>query len=136
MITTRTTARLRGLRMSPRKVRLMIDLVRGMKAEEAVAQLRFSPKVAARPVMKLVQSAIANAVHNHDIDRATLKIVESFVDGGPTMYRFTPRAMGRSAPIRKRTSHITVVLEGTVTTKEKSKKEEKVKEEKVVEKEI
>ncbi len=115
-----TTAKLRYLRMSPRKVRLLIDLVRGMTVTQALTELRFSKKVGARPVAKLIQSAAANAMHNHDMIEASLVIRDAFVDGGPILYRATPRAMGRSAPIRKRTSHITVTLSGEI-------KEQKVK---------
>ena len=107
-----TTARLRSLRMTPRKVRLLIDLIRGMKVQDAINQLAFSTKQAAKPVLKLLQSAIANAKHNHDMNGETLVIKTAFVDGGRTLHRSMPRAMGRATPIRKRTAHITLVLEG------------------------
>lgn len=107
-----TTARLRYARMSPRKARLLIDVIRGLQVDAALTQLAFSGKVAARPVTKLLQSSIANAIHNHQMKPETLVVAKAFVDGGPILYRATPRAMGRSAPIRKRTSHITIVLSG------------------------
>ncbi len=109
---TQATAKLRSLRISPRKVRLVVDLVRGRELNDALLQLEFSIKHAAKPVLKLLKSAIANAVHNHNIDESTLVIEKITVDGGPTLHRFTPRAMGRAFKIRKRTSHITLVLAG------------------------
>lgn len=121
----KTKATLRYLRMSPRKVRLLIDLVRGARVKDAMVQLRFSKKIGAKPVMKLLQSAMANAVHNHGLADESLVVREAFVDGGPILYRATPRAMGRSAPIRKRTAHVTVVLEGEVAEKNTGKKKEK-----------
>jgi large subunit ribosomal protein L22 len=96
-----------------------------MKAAEAVTQLQFSGKAAARPVVKLIQSAMANAAHNHSMVPESLVIAEAFVDGGPTLYRSTPRAMGRSAPIRKRTSHITIVLTGTAAEAKPKKRKTK-----------
>lgn len=107
-----TTARLRSLRMAPRKVRLLVDLIRGKKVQDAINQLSFSTKIAAKDVLKLLKSGIANAKHNHGINEETLVIKTAFVDGGKTLHRSTPRAMGRATPIRKRTSHITLVLEG------------------------
>jgi len=98
--------------MSPRKVRLLVDLIRGMNANEALLQLSFSAKEAARPVRKLLESGMANAAHNHGADKKTLTIVRASVDGGAMMYRYTPRAQGRATPIRHRTSHITLILEG------------------------
>lgn len=109
---TQATAKLRNLRISPRKVRLVVDLIRGRELNDAMLQLEFSTKHAAKPVLKLLKSAIANAVHNHNIDQSTLTLVKATVDGGPTLHRFMPRAMGRAFKIRKRTSHITLVLAG------------------------
>lgn len=123
MATAQTTATLRYLRMSPRKVRLLVDLVRGMNAEEAVAQLSFKSKIAARPVIKLIQSAMANAAHNHQMETSSLVIAKAFVDGGPMQYRYVPHAFGRATPIRKRTAHITVVLEGQVMAGKPKKSE-------------
>ncbi len=96
--------------MSPRKVRLVVDLVRGLPVAEADAQLEFFRKAAALPVRKLLQSAIANATHNFQLEAGALRIKEIRVDGGPVLKRARPRAMGRSAPIRKRTSHISIIL--------------------------
>lgn len=103
-------ATLRTLRMSPRKVRLVADMVRGKDIASAAAILGFVRRKAARPVLKLLRSAVANAEHNFKLDRSTLAIKTITVDGGPTIKRFMPRAHGRAAPIRKRTSHITIVL--------------------------
>jgi large subunit ribosomal protein L22 len=100
----------RNIRMSPRKVRLVVDLVRGLSVADADAQLGFFRKAAALPVRKLLQSATANATHNFQLDAGALRIKEIRVDGGPVLKRARPRAMGRSAPIRKRTSHISIVL--------------------------
>ncbi len=112
MTMIQSTATLRNLRISPRKVRLLIDLIRGLHVDEAMTQLSFSAKEAARPVRKLLASGIANAKHNHGADEKTLTIVKAFVDGGAMMYRYTPRAQGRATPVRHRTSHITLVLQG------------------------
>ena len=117
---TTTTARLRKLRMSPRKVRLLIDLIRGLKAETAAVQLAFSKQVAAKPVLKLLRSAVANARHNHHMNEQSLVIAQAYVDSGAIMYRSTPRAMGRATPIRKRTAHVTIVLEGEKDEKGKT----------------
>jgi len=103
-------AKLSHLRMSPRKVRLVVDLVRGKSVESALAQLTFSPKMAARPVKKLIESASANAINNFKMDESSLYIAEIAVNEGSTIKRWRPRAHGRAAPIRKRTSHVTVVL--------------------------
>lgn len=113
------TAHLSRLRMSPRKVRLVANLVRGMDVVEADAQLANLAKAAARPMRKLVASAVANAVHNFAFDAGNLFIENVLVDQGPTLKRFRARAFGRAATIRKRTSHITVVLgERTPTSPE------------------
>ncbi len=116
------TAKLSSLRIAPRKVRLLTALIRGMHVADALMQLKFSKKQAAIPVMKLLRSAVANAEHNADIDIESLIIKEAFVDGGPMLYRWMPRAFGRAGKIRKRTSHITLVVEGD----EKAKKAPKV----------
>lgn len=105
-------AKLRYLRMSPRKVRWVVDVVRGSKVTVAEAQLKVMNKAAARPVLKLIQSAVANAEHNFQMDGQTLVVKKIFVDGGPMLKRSKPRAFGRATPIRKRTCHITVYLEG------------------------
>ncbi len=130
-----TKAKLRHLRIAPRKVRLLIGLVRGMKVQEAIAQMQFSQKDAARPVRKLIESAVANAQHNHEMDPESLIIKTAFVDEGKTLKRWTPRAMGRATPIRKRCSHITIVLEGDVIEKKKKVKKEEINKTEVVEEE-
>ena len=117
MSTMETKAHLNNFRMSPRKVRLVTDLIKGMPVEAAIQQLQFSRKHAARPVMKLLQSAVANAMHNHQADRESLMITSTLVNSGATLHRWMPRAMGRATPIRKRTSHVTIVLSGTGAAK-------------------
>ena len=104
-------ARARYARIGPRKARRVIDLVRGMKASEALDILRFTPQAASEDVYKVVASAVANAEHNEHLDRDALWISEAYVDEGPTLKRFRPRAQGRAYRVRKRTSHITVVVE-------------------------
>jgi large subunit ribosomal protein L22 len=101
-------ARARFVRMSPMKVRRVVDLVRGMPVGQAATVLRFAEQKAAQPVAKLVASAVANAENNFDLDASTLVISTITVDEGPTMKRFQPRAQGRAYRIRKRTSHIFV----------------------------
>src|SRR5260221_14716768 len=103
-------AKARFIRMSPRKVRLVAGLVRGMDVGPAKAQLRFYTKAAARPVLKLIESAEANAEHNFKMSKETLFIKRITVDGGPSLKRWRARAFGRAAAIKKRTSHITVWL--------------------------
>ncbi|MBU0540522.1 50S ribosomal protein L22 [Patescibacteria group bacterium] len=103
-------ATLRYLRMAPRKVRLVVDSIRGLPVNEALTRLSFLKKDAARPVMKLLQSAIANAENNFKLAKSDLVVKKITADGGPTLSRFRPRAMGRAAPIRKRTTHINIVL--------------------------
>lgn len=117
-----TTAKLNKLRISPRKVRLVADLVRGMNAGEAILQLLHSPKKAARPVKKLIESAIANAEHNQKMERASLVVKTIFVDQGQTLHRWAPRAFGRASAIHKRSSHVTVILEGDAAEQKKSEK--------------
>ena len=106
--TARASARY--VRVTPMKARRVVDLIRGLPAAEAQAVLRFSPQSASEPVGKVLDSAIANAEHNHDLDPRTLFVSEAYVDEGPTLKRFRPRAQGRAYRIRKRTSHITVVV--------------------------
>ncbi len=108
MSEARATAK--HIRISPRKVRQVVDLIRGKKVDEALAILKFTPRRAATAVEKVVKSAAANAEHNLDMDKAALIISEAFVDQGPTLKRYKPRAMGRADLIRRRTSHITVVV--------------------------
>jgi large subunit ribosomal protein L22 len=104
-------AQARYARIAPRKARRVIDLVRGMKAADALDILRFSPQAASEDIYKVVASAMANAEHNDHLDRDALWISEAYVDEGPTLKRFRPRAQGRAYRVRKRTSHITVVVE-------------------------
>lgn len=100
----------RYVRISPRKVRQVVDLIRGKKVSDALAILQFTPKAATEPVTKVLKSAVANAEHNYEMDADELFVTEIFVDQGPTLKRIRPRAMGRADQIRKRTSHITVVV--------------------------
>ena len=98
------------VRIAPRKVRLVVDLIRGKQIGEAVAILQLTPKAASPVVEKVLKSAVANAEHNYDLDINNLVVSEIFVDEGPTLKRFRPRAQGRASAINKRTSHITVVV--------------------------
>ncbi|KKB34872.1 50S ribosomal protein L22 [Bacillus thermotolerans] len=100
----------RTVRIAPRKVRLVVDLIRGKQVGEAVAILKHTHKAASPVVEKLLKSALANAEHNYDMDVNNLVVSKVFVDEGPTLKRFRPRAMGRASAINKRTSHITVVV--------------------------
>ncbi|MDK6862931.1 MULTISPECIES: 50S ribosomal protein L22 [Nosocomiicoccus] len=100
----------RTVRIAPRKVRLVVDLVRGKEVGEAVALLKLTNKRAAEVVEKLILSAAANAEHNYDMDVDNLIVSEIYANEGPTLKRFRPRAQGRATGINKRTSHITVVL--------------------------
>jgi len=104
-------AKLRYVRLSPQKTRLVVDMVRGKRIQEALNILKFSPQKAADVVSKLVSSAVANAEQQgvSDVDRLFVKAIT--VDQGPVLKRFLPRAQGRATKIRKPTSHITVVLD-------------------------
>lgn len=106
-----STAKLRHLRIAPRKVRLVADLIRGKNVEEALSILQFTNKRSSVPLAKLVQSAVANADQKEGVDIDRLYISKICVDGGPTIKRFRPRAMGRATPILKRTSHISIALD-------------------------
>ncbi|MFH1315097.1 MAG: 50S ribosomal protein L22 [Candidatus Uhrbacteria bacterium] len=119
-------AKARYIRMSPRKVRLVIDVVRGLGVNQARHQLQFMNKAAAKPVLKLIDSAIANAEHNFKMKSENLFIKTITADGGPTLYRWKARARGRAAPIRKRTTHIIVALD----EKEKPAEKKEIKKEK------
>ncbi len=101
----------RFVRMSPRKVRLVINLIRGMRVAQAQTQLKFMNKAATTPVLKLLNSAIANAEHNFELDGSNLYIKSITADGGPVLKRWTPKAFGKATPIRKPTVHISIVLE-------------------------
>jgi large subunit ribosomal protein L22 len=100
----------RHVRISPSKVRIVADLVRGKPVREAMAILRYTPKRASHVVGKAIASAAANAENNHDMNRESLVVSEIFVDAGPTLKRFHPRQRGQAFPILKRTSHLTVVV--------------------------
>ncbi|WP_283139854.1 50S ribosomal protein L22 [Rhizohabitans arisaemae] len=104
-------AQARFARVTPRKARRVVDLIRGLPASEAQAVLKFAPQAASDPVGKVLASAIANAEHNNKLDRGTLVVSGAWVDEGPTLKRFRPRGFGRAYRINKRTSHITVVVE-------------------------
>jgi large subunit ribosomal protein L22 len=99
------------IRLSPRKVRLVADLIRGKSAEEADQILKFTNRRAAVPVRKVLKSAVANAVNNHDLLEDQLVVKAAYVDEGPTLKRVLPRARGRADIIKKRTSHITIIVE-------------------------
>ncbi len=103
-------ASLRSLRMSPRKVRLVINTIRGLSATAADTRLSFLKKGAALPVQKLLRSAIANAEHNFHLDKEGLIVKTVTADGGPTLKRNRPRAFGRGSAIRKRTTHLMLIL--------------------------
>lgn len=106
-----TRAVAKYIRVSPQKARLVADVIRGMKADNAVTTLRFMPKKAARILRKVLESAVANADQRDSVDVDTLYVKEITVDGGPMLKRFSPRAQGRATRILKRTSHITVVVD-------------------------
>jgi ribosomal protein L22 len=103
-------AKARYVRCAPRKARLVVDHIRGKSVDEARAILIHTPRAASRDVLKLLDSAIANAENNHELVADELKIEQCFVDEGPTLKRFRPRALGRATQIRKRTSHMTILL--------------------------
>lgn len=109
-VTAEARAVARYIRISPRKARQVMDLVRGKDLPEALAILKYTPQRAAEPISKVIKSAAANAEHNYEMNKDTLYVAECFVDEGPTLKRFQPRAMGRADVKRRRTSHITVVV--------------------------
>lgn len=98
------------VRIAPRKARLVVDLIRGKQVGEAVAILKLTPKAASPIIEKVLKSAIANAEHNYEMDINSLVVEQAYVNEGPTLKRFRPRAMGRASQINKRTSHITIVV--------------------------
>ena len=98
-------------RISSRKVKAVIDLIRGLRVQDAKAVLMNTPNGATEPVSKVLDSAIANAENNMNLSADTLFVAEVFADQGPTLKRFRPRAQGRASRIRKRTSHITIILD-------------------------
>ena len=103
-------AQARYVRCAPRKARLVIDHIRGKDVDEARAILAHTTRAAARDVPKLLDSAIANAENNHELVADELKVGRAYVDEGPTLKRYRPRALGRATRIRKRTSHMTIAL--------------------------
>ena len=103
-------AQARYVRVTPMKARRVVDLIRGMSAADAQAVLQFAPQAASEPVGKVLASAVANATNNHAMDPRELVVSAAFVDEGPTMKRIRPRAQGRAYRIRKRSSHITLIL--------------------------
>ena len=103
-------ARARYIRVTPRKARRVVDLIRGMPADQAQATLKFAPQSASDPVGKVLSSAIANAAQQSHVDASSLVVSRAWVDEGPTLKRFRPRAQGRGYRIEKKTSHITVIV--------------------------
>jgi large subunit ribosomal protein L22 len=114
LLKARATAK--HVRVTPMKARRVIDLVRGKSVEDALAILKFAPQAASEPVYKVVASAAANAENNLGADPRTLVITTAYADEGATLKRFQPRAQGRAFRIRKRTSHITVIVESLPKT--------------------
>jgi len=106
-----TSAAAKFVRISPRKIRLIMDQVRGKRVEEALNMLSFAPQKGARILKKLINSAVANAEQNSGVDVDALFVKRVYADEGPTLKRFRPRAQGRATKIRKRSSHLTVVLD-------------------------
>ncbi len=107
----RPYAKVKYVRMSPSKVRIMLDVIRGRKATDALAILENSTQIAREPLVKLLKSAIANAENNKGLNKDDLKVAECYVCPGPTLKRMMPRAKGRGDRILKRTCHITIVLD-------------------------
>lgn len=101
----------RYVRISSRKVKIVVDLIRGKSVREAEAILRYTPKAATEPVLKLLNSAVANAENNLELNRDDLYVAEVYANQGPTLMRYRARAHGRASRIRKRTSHITIILD-------------------------
>ena len=129
------TAKLSNLRTSPRKVRQVVDLVRGKDVPKAHAMLTFTVNKSARNVLKLLNSAVASAKHNHQLDENNLFISKITVDEGPKLKRWHPMSRGRAYPIIKRSSHIVLILsERIVAKKEEAKKVIKTKTKKVTKK--
>ncbi|MGI8308608.1 MULTISPECIES: 50S ribosomal protein L22 [Saccharopolyspora] len=123
--TPRAVARARFVRVSPMKARRVVELIKGRSASDALAVLQFAPQTASGPVSKVLASAIANAENNLSLDPETLWVHHAYVDEGPTLKRFRPRAQGRAYRIRKRTSHITVEIESRPRAATKSRKSQK-----------
>ena len=107
---TSATATAKTVRIAARKARLVIDLIRGRDVAEALAILESTPRSGSPIIEKVLKSAIANAEHNYDLDAQNLYVSKAYVNEGPTLKRFRPRAKGSASPINKRTSHVTVVV--------------------------
>jgi large subunit ribosomal protein L22 len=107
---TQVKAVARYVRMSPRKVRRVLDQIRGRSYRDALIMLEFMPYRSCEPIIKVLRSAVANAEHNNGLDPANLFVSEAFADAGPTLKRFRPRAQGRAYQIRKPTCHITIAV--------------------------
>jgi large subunit ribosomal protein L22 len=108
-------AKARYVRCAPRKARLVIDHIRGKRVDEARAILTATQRAASRDILKLLDSAVANAEHNHELVASELLVDQAYVDEGPTLKRYRPRALGRATRIRKRTSHMTILLRPEVS---------------------
>lgn len=121
----KVTAKSNYLHISPRKARAVAGAVKDMSAQDALARLRFVPNRAAAPLSKLIKSAVANAEHNFSLAVDGLRIAEFRVDGGPVFKRHRPASKGRVSPVKRRTSHVTLVLEGerTATARREKKTE-------------
>jgi large subunit ribosomal protein L22 len=115
-------ARATYVRVTPMKARRVIELIRDMPAQEALSVLQFAPQAASEPVLKVLKSAIANAENNFSLDPQTLVVSHAFVDEGPMLKRFRPRAQGRAYRIRKRTSHITIEVQSVDIARNAAKK--------------
>ena len=107
----RPQAHARFVRISPRKAKIVIDLIRGKGVDEALAILKYTPKAACPLVEKVLNSAIANAVNNQELNRQSLYVAEVYANPGPTLKRYVARSRGSASPMLKRTSHISVVLD-------------------------
>lgn len=107
----RPQAHVKHIRLSSRKAGIVLDLIRGKNVDQAIAILMYTPKAASPVILKLLNSAIANAVNNQDLDRSTLYVAECYANPGPTLKRFVARSRGSASPMLKRTCHISVVLD-------------------------
>lgn len=116
------TATAKFVREAPRKARLLIPTINGLPAEEALAQLKHRPHASAKPLAKLISSAVANAEHNHALDKRDLVVEQVIVDQGPTFKRYKPLARGRSQTIRRKTVHLKVILTGVESPEADKKK--------------
>lgn len=130
------TAKLKYLRLTPRKVRAVLDVIRGLDVVSAEAQLNHLPKRASKIVLKLLNSAVSNALNRYAVKKEDLFIKEIFADEGPTLYRWFPKAFGRATPIRKRSSHLTIVLSSKKEAPPKEKIKEEIKKEEIKKEEV